>query len=93
MLQGDDDPAGALARGIISGLVAFVFLWRIVRYDARTVPALLATGLLLDGAQNAALAGTTNAWVLFAVGAAFTVAVAWATTRYIAQPLLPHPPA
>jgi peptidoglycan/LPS O-acetylase OafA/YrhL len=42
---------------------------------------------VLDAARNAALDGTSGAWILFAVGAAVTVAVAWAVTRYIARPL------
>ena len=54
-----------------------------LRYDLRTVPAFVATGLLLDGARNAALAGTQAAWVLFALTAATTIVLTWAATRYL----------
>jgi hypothetical protein len=39
--------------------------------------------LLLDGARNAALAGTEAAWVLFALTAATTIVLTWAATRYL----------
>jgi hypothetical protein len=86
-LRDGDELVGALLRGTGGGLVAFALLWRVVRFDPRIVPALLATGMLLDGAQNSALAGTATAWGLFAAGAVVTVAVAWAVTRYIGRAL------
>ncbi len=86
-LVGDGDPAAALLRGIVKGLVSFVLLWQVLRYDARTLPAFLATGMVLEGARNAALEGTASAWMLFALSAAVAVAATWAVTRYIARPL------
>jgi hypothetical protein len=45
----------------------------------------VATGLLLDGARNAVLVATPSAWWLFALGAATTIALTWAATRYLGQ--------
>jgi hypothetical protein len=87
VLVGGGEPEAAALRGVVKGLVSFALLWWVLRYDLTTIPAFLATGTLLETARHAALAGTNDAWALFAVGAAVTVAVAWAVTRYIARPL------
>lgn len=88
-LVGGGEPEAALLRGVVKGLVSFVLLWWVLRHDLRTIPFFLATGMVLDAARNAALEGTSSAWSLFAVGAAVTVGVAFAVSRYIARPL-PH---
>ncbi len=49
---------------MIQGLTTFAFAWLLLRYDLRTVPAFVATGLLLDGAASAAIAGTAGAWIM-----------------------------
>ena len=86
-LAGGGEPEGALLRGVVRGLVSFVLLWWVLRYDLRAVPSFLATGMVLEAAHSAALEGGAGAWGLFAAGAAVTVAVTWAVTRYIARPL------
>ncbi len=86
------EPAVALLSGAVKGLVSFVLLWHILRHDLRTVPAFLATGMVLEGARNALITGDADAWLMAALGAIVTVAVAWAVTRYIARPL-EHAPA
>jgi Type II CAAX prenyl endopeptidase Rce1-like len=86
-LAGGSEPLAAVLRGMVRGVVSFLLLWQIIRYDLRAIPAFLATETLLEAARNAALDGTPGAWGLFALGAAVTVAVAWAVTRYIARPL------
>ena len=86
-LAGGGEPEAALVRGVVKGLVSFVLLWWVLRYDLRAIPAFLATGMLLEAARNAALEGSSGAWTLFAAGALVTVAVAWVVTRYIARPL------
>jgi hypothetical protein len=91
VLVGGGEPEAAALRGLVRGLVSFALLWWVLRYDLTTIPAFLATGALLDAARNAAIEGTAGAWVLFALGAAVTVAVAWAVTRYIARPLPADP--
>ena len=85
------EPSVALLSGVVRGLVSFVLLWKILRHDLRTIPAFLATGMLLEGARNSLLAGNATAWPMYAVSAVVTVAVAWAVTRYIARPLEPAP--
>ena len=87
VLVGGGEPEAAALRGLVKGLVSFVLLWWVLRYDLTTIPAFLATGTLLDAARNAVLEGTNGAWTLFGVGAVVTVAVAWAVTRYISRPL------
>ena len=89
-LTGGGEPEAALVRGIVKGLVSFMLLWWVLRHDLRAVPSFLATGMVLEAARNAALEGTSGAWVLFAVGAAVTVAVAWILTR--PPPLPPQLP-
>ncbi|HEY5307296.1 MAG TPA: hypothetical protein VIK97_02190, partial [Casimicrobiaceae bacterium] len=82
---------GSAVRGLAVGVIAFALLWRVVRFDLRMIPALIATDMVLEGAQGAALSGTATSWWQFAVGASVTVAVAIAMTRYIARPI--HHPA
>ena len=67
-LVGGGEPEGALVRGVVKGLVSFVLLWWVLRYDLRAVPAFLATGMVLEAARNAALDGGAGAWALFAAG-------------------------
>ena len=86
-LANGGEPLPALASGVVKGLVSFLLLWRILRHDLRTIPAFLATQMLLESARNALLTGNPGAWPLYAVGAIVTVAMAWAVTRYIARPL------
>ncbi|MBA3777561.1 MAG: hypothetical protein H0X11_14175 [Betaproteobacteria bacterium] len=81
------DVTGAVFRGLGAGLATFLFLWLVMRYDLRTVPAYVTTAVLLDAAHDAAQAGGGNAWVLFALTAAVAIAAAWATTRYIGTQL------
>ena len=92
-LTGGGEPEAALLRGVVKGLLSFVLLWWVLRYDLRAIPAFLATGMVLEAARDAALEGTTGAWALFAAGAVVTVAVTWVVTRYIARPLPDATPA
>jgi hypothetical protein len=86
-LAGGSDPLAAVLRGVVRGVVSFLLVWQVLRYDLRAIPAFVATEMLLEAARNAALDGTPGAWGLFALGAAITVAVAWAITRYVGRPL------
>ena len=81
------DAAGALAEGIASGLVAAAVIYFVLRFDPRTVPGYVVTATLIDAAENAALQGTTAAWMAFAVLAVVSVAVGYAATRYLSRPL------
>jgi len=62
-------------------------LWLLLRYDARLVPAYLATGGVLGTVARAAQDGTSAAYAAAAVGVLTTVAMAWLCMRYIDAPL------
>jgi len=53
------------------------------------VPAFVATGVVLGAIKSAALSGIAGNWGLPAVTVAVTILVAWAATRYLAQPPKP----
>ena len=81
----------ALLQGIVGGATTLAFAWLVLRYDLRTVPAFVATGLILDGAKTAAVAATAQAWILLAPAAVVTIALAWLATRYVMLPLPDQP--
>jgi hypothetical protein len=76
----------ALLQGVVEGGTTLIFAWLVLRYDLRTIPAFVATGLILEGVRSAAVAGTANAWVLLAPAVVVTVALAWLATRYVTSP-------
>ncbi len=86
------DVGHALLQGVVEGGAAFVMAWLVLRYDLRTVPAFVATGIVLEAVKSGALAGTAGGWVLSAVAVVPTVLIAWAATRYVARPLAPAAP-
>jgi len=77
----------ALVAGVAGGLTGGAVLWWVLRYDMRMVPPYLATGTILAAAARAAQAGTTDAWMAFAVQAIVTAAMAVLVVRYIGRPL------
>jgi hypothetical protein len=79
----------ALLQGTVEGLTTFTFAWLVLRYDLRSVPAFVATGLVLEGAKAAAVAATAAAWMWFALASAVLVALAWVATRELTR----EPPA
>jgi len=76
----------ALLQGIVEGGTALLFAWLVLRYDLRTVPAFVATGLIVEGVKSASIAGTAEAWVLLAPAVMVTIALAWLATRYVMSP-------
>ena len=76
----------ALAEGIAAGLVATAVVFYVLRFDARTVPGYLVTAALIDAAETAAITGTRNGWVEFALLAAVSIALGFAATRYLNRP-------
>ncbi|MFO1314132.1 MAG: type II CAAX endopeptidase family protein [Burkholderiales bacterium] len=78
------DVGHALLQGGVEGLTTLAMAWLVLRFDLRTVPAFVATGIVLEAAKTATLAGTATAWGIVALAAAVTVALAWAATRYVA---------
>jgi hypothetical protein len=86
------DVGHALLQGVAEGGAAFVLAWLVLRYDLRTVPAFVATGMVLEAVRSAALSGAGGHWVLPAVSAVVTVLAAWAATRYVVRPPAPSAP-
>ncbi|MFO1399122.1 MAG: CPBP family intramembrane glutamic endopeptidase [Burkholderiales bacterium] len=74
----------AILEGVVEGVAAFAFVWLVLRFDLRSVPAFVATGQVLGAAKAAALLGTASGWIAFAVTSVAVTAVAWLVTRYVA---------
>lgn len=79
------DMLTASAQGAIEGLTTFAFAWLLLRYDLRTVPAFVATGLILEAGRGAALDGTASSWAGFAITAAVACLLAWLAGRHLAR--------
>ena len=71
------DVLSAGARGAIEGLTTFAFAWLLLRYDLRTVPAFVATGIALEAARGALLDGTPSSWLACAITTAVACVLAW----------------
>lgn len=86
------DLVQALAKGAIEGASTFAFGWLVLRYDLRTVPAFVATGIALAAVHDAALAPVRGNLILLAIElVVLVVATVWAT-RYVGR-LAPAPDA
>jgi hypothetical protein len=77
------DPVAAAVDGIVTGLVTVAIVYGLLRFDAASVPAFLATGAVLQIAENALRKGTPAAMAYAALAAGVAIAVAWAVTRYL----------
>lgn len=75
----------SLAKGAIEGASTFAFGWLLLRYDARTVPAFVATGLALEAIRSTALAPVTMSFALLAVQLVVLLAVAVWATGYVGR--------
>jgi hypothetical protein len=74
------DVASSLAQGVLQAAVAFAFAWLVLRYDLRTVPAFVATGIVLDALHDAIVDATPAGWLAFAITTAITLVLAWRAT-------------
>jgi hypothetical protein len=88
LAQGRADPAGALATGTITGLVATAVLLLLLRYDRRMVPPFAATVVLMTGAMKAAQSAV---WLPFALDALATIVIAVWFTRYLRREAIVAP--
>jgi hypothetical protein len=84
-LVSGEDLAHAVVKGAIEGGTTFAFAWLLLRYDLRTVPAFVATGLVLDAVRAAALSMTPMAWIACGVTAAVAAALAWQTIALLGK--------
>ena len=80
LVEGRNNPVGALIGGLIAGAAAAAVLLLLLRYDPRLVPAFAATVVLMTGATKAA---QSAAWLPFVADAVVTVGVAAWLTRYL----------
>ena len=76
----------ALAAGVAGGIAVFAVVILVLRHDARTIPAFVATVLVLAGAEAAARVALPLAWSLFAASTAVLLLLAWVATRYLRSP-------
>jgi len=76
------DVLQSLAKGAIEGASTFAFGWLLLRYDVRTVPAFVATGLVLEAVRVACLSPTVAVLTGLVVQVVVIVVVAAWATRY-----------
>jgi hypothetical protein len=81
----------ALASGLVAALVATAFVLWLFRFDARTLPAFVATSATLEAAVGAAQKSATGAWLWWAITVTVYVLLAIGVTRWLSRPLPPAP--
>ncbi|MEP7061493.1 MAG: CPBP family intramembrane glutamic endopeptidase [Betaproteobacteria bacterium] len=84
---GARDISAALASGLAAGLIATAVVLWLFRFDARALPAYVATMMTLGTALGTAQKGELVAWAWFALTLAVYVALAVAVTRWISRPI------
>jgi hypothetical protein len=78
------------AAGLIGGAVATLLFATVLRFDLRTVPALIAVYVALTAIAQGLQKGTVQAAWLTAVSVVAVLTIAWVATRYlIAQGEIP----
>ncbi|MDQ6621372.1 MAG: hypothetical protein M3Z31_17055, partial [Pseudomonadota bacterium] len=82
-LVGSARPVAALISGAITGAAAVVIVYGVLRFDLRSVPAYIVTGMLLALAESAAHNGSARDIVHGALAAATAIGIAVLVTRYI----------
>jgi len=90
-LPASRDVLPAVLAGVTGGLTMFAAVALVLRHQAQSVPAFVATMLALAGAQATVQVGLPLAWGLFAASAAVLVLLAWMTTRYLGSNGTPRP--
>ena len=77
------DQVAAIARGVANGVAIAAVVLAVLRYDAASVPAFVATTLALTFAEQAARGGWPGAPVHAIIVALAAALIAWLATRYI----------
>ena len=80
---GADQWADIAVTALIGGAVATLLFASVLRFDLRTVPALIAVYVSLTTIAQGLQKGTSQAAWLTAIGVAAVLAVAWAAMRYL----------
>ena len=86
------DVVQSLAEGIIQGAVTFGFAWLLLRYDLRTVPAFVATGIILEAVLDAIRAGTPAGWLACATTSLVAGVLAWRAIVLLGRLSASHTP-
>jgi hypothetical protein len=84
------DPLVAAVDGIVTGLATAAIVYGLLRFDAMAVPAFLATGAVLQIAENAVHKATPAAFGHATLAVAVAIIVAWALMRYLARARIAH---
>ena len=82
---GAANPLAAMIGGLIGGAAAVIVVYGVLRFDLRSVPAYIGTGIVLGMAESAARNATTMSYVYGAVAIAVAVGVTIAVTRYLRE--------
>lgn len=90
-VKGSSEQGAVIVAGLVAGVITAGVVYCVLRFDARTLPGYVIAAALVGAAEDAALDGTAAGWAAFAVYAAVTVAVGWATVRYIERQGPPEP--
>ena len=77
------NPLAAIAGGLVGGFAAAVIVYGLLRFDLRTVPAYITTGLVLGFIETAARNATNDSYVYAVVASATAIAVAAGVTHYL----------
>ena len=83
-LAGARDPSAAGPAGALAGAVVIGAVYGLLRFDALTVPAFVATGSALDLAASVLRKGDTAALGDLVVALIVVALIAWGVTRYLA---------
>ncbi len=83
---GAANPLAAMIGGLVAGAAAIVIVYGVLRFDLRSVPAYITTGLALGIVESAARNGTAASAVHAVIAIGVAVAVAAGVTRYLHRP-------
>jgi hypothetical protein len=79
------DPVAAAVDGIVTGIATAAIVYGLMRFDATSVPAYLATGGVLQIAENALRKGTPAAFMHATLAAVVAIVVTSAVVRYLGR--------
>jgi len=82
-LASGKDVVHSLAQGVVEGAVAFAFAWLLLRYDLRTVPAFVATGIVIEAARDAFRDGSADGWLACAITTLVVLVLAWRAVKML----------
>ncbi len=84
------DPVAAAVDGTVTGIATAAIVYGLMRFDATSVPAYLATGGVLQIAENALRKGTPAAFMHATLAAVVAIGVTSAVVRYLGHARAAH---